>query len=81
MQPQSHKSLRSSLIADPEENLQLNDVSVAVEYRAIGPYLPSVGASILSFFSRAARSRAKSSPAWWEERVSGLEATIRKPLL
>ncbi len=34
-----------------------------------------------SFFSRAALSRAKSSPAWWEERVSGLEATIRKPLL
>lgn len=34
-----------------------------------------------SFFSRAARSLAKSSPAWCEERVSGLDATIRKPLV
>ena len=31
--------------------------------------------------SRAARSLAKSSPAWCEERVSGLEDTSRKPLL
>ena len=30
--------------------------------------------------SRAAFSRAKSSPAWCEERVSGLDDTIRKPL-
>ena len=29
--------------------------------------------------SRAALSRAKSSPAWWEERVNGDEDTIRKP--
>ena len=30
--------------------------------------------------ARAALSRAKSSPAWCEERVSGLADTIRKPL-
>ena len=30
--------------------------------------------------SRAARSLAKSSPAWCDERVSGLDATSRKPL-
>ena len=30
--------------------------------------------------ARAARKRAKSSPAWWEERVSGLAETKRKPL-
>ena len=29
--------------------------------------------------ARAARRRAKSSPAWWEERVSGEADTIRKP--
>ncbi|MHC2354022.1 hypothetical protein ACVMB3_003531 [Sinorhizobium meliloti] len=34
-----------------------------------------------SFLSRAAFSLAKSSPAWWDERVSGLEETIRKPLV
>jgi hypothetical protein len=33
-----------------------------------------------SFFSRLARSLAKSSPAWCEERVSGEDETIRKPL-
>src|SRR5215831_9518205 len=33
-----------------------------------------------SFASRAALSRAKSSPAWCEERVSGDEETIKKPL-
>ena len=30
--------------------------------------------------ARAALSRAKSSPAWCEERVSGLAETMRKPL-
>ena len=30
--------------------------------------------------ARAALRRAKSSPAWWDERVSGLAETIRKPL-
>ena len=29
---------------------------------------------------RAARSLEKSSPAWWEERVSGLDDTRRNPL-
>jgi hypothetical protein len=29
---------------------------------------------------RSAFSRAKSSPAWCEERVSGLAETIEKPL-
>jgi hypothetical protein len=29
---------------------------------------------------RAARKRVKSSPAWYEERVSGEEETIEKPL-
>jgi hypothetical protein len=38
-------------------------------------------AAISSFFSRAALNRVKSSPAWCEERVSGLDATIRKPLV
>src|SRR5690606_27119370 len=33
-----------------------------------------------SFALRAACSRAKSSPAWCEERVRGLAETIRKPL-
>src|SRR5215831_3311098 len=45
---------------------------------------PSRGVSIrqgrASFASRAALSRAKSSPAWCEERVSGDEETIKKPL-
>jgi hypothetical protein len=38
------------------------------------------GARRPSFASRALRNRAKSSPAWCEERVSGLDETIRKPL-
>jgi len=29
---------------------------------------------------RAARSRAKSSPAWCDERVNGVDDTSRKPL-
>src|SRR5208337_21067 len=33
----------------------------------------------LRLAARAALSRAKSSPAWWEERVSGDEETSRKP--
>src|SRR6185312_1105860 len=35
---------------------------------------------LASWALRAACRRAKSSPAWCEERVSGLAATIRKPL-
>ena len=34
-----------------------------------------------SFFSRAALSRAKSSPAWCDERVSGEAETMRKPFV
>jgi hypothetical protein len=33
-----------------------------------------------SLASRAALSRAKSSPAWWEERVRGVADTRVKPL-
>ncbi len=38
-------------------------------------------AAARSFFSRLARNRSKSSPAWCDERVNGLDETIRKPLV
>src|SRR5215208_381767 len=41
---------------------------------------PSRKAGVSHAFSRrAARTLAKSSPAWWDERVSGLAATITNP--
>ncbi len=41
----------------------------------------SHSAAARSFFSRLARNCSKSSPAWCDERVSGLEETMRKPLV
>ncbi len=43
--------------------------------------LTNHSAAARSFFSRLARRRSKSSPAWCDDRVSGLDETIRKPFV